>query len=94
MVAGGLEGAIFSGVNAKYYDAYGSNSSAKVGDALGNKSTANPGCAGWHGSSTGEWVTSSSPYFNRGSYGLFWFYKEGTVYSDCSRGVAVVGTGL
>ena len=95
-VAGGLKGAVFSGVNSKYYDAYaGSQSSAKVGDALGNKSTTNPGCDGWHAASTGSWVSSSYPYFIRGgSGGLFYFsnyYASGTYWG---RGVAAVGAGL
>ena len=41
--AGGLEGSIFSGVDAKYYDSYTTSStSAKAGDALGTHSTTNP----------------------------------------------------
>ena len=97
-VAGGLKGSIFSGVNAKYYDAYtNSQSSAKVGDALGNKSTTNPGCAGWHGASnTTSWVYTGGSYFKRGGRGLF--TSGGNVYGDsdtyCGRGVAVVGAGL
>ena len=98
-VAGGLEGLIFSGVNAKYYDTYTtSRSSAKVGDALGNSSTPNPGCAGWHGAYDGDWLVNGNAYnyFMRGgNSGLFYF----TFYWNMgdkvySRGVAVVGTGL
>ena len=94
-VAGGLKDSIFSGVNAKYYDAYtSSNSSAKIGDALGNKTTTNPGCAHWHGASHDDWVNGSSPYFRRGSNGLFNFSYDGASATCWGRGVAVVGAGL
>ena len=94
-VAGGLKDSIFSGVNAKYYDAYtSSNSSAKIGDALGDKTTTNPGCAYWHGASYAYWVDSSLPYFSRGGSGLFCFYYSVASDSRWGRGVAVVGAGL
>lgn len=96
-VAGGLKDSIFSGVNAKYYDAYtSSNSSAKIGDALGNKNTTNLGCANWHGASDANWVYSSYPYFARGGKGLFNFgYNSySATYPYWGRGVAVVGAGL
>ena len=94
-VAGGLEGSIFSGVNSRYFDTYsGGQASARIGDALGSASTTNPGCAGWHSASNGYWVYGSSPYFERGSGGLFSFYYDSAGNSYCARGVAVVGAGL
>ena len=104
-VAGGLSGSVFSGVNARYYDAYGTNnkssydfdtnkSNAKTGDALGDGTTSNPGCAGWHSASERYWVYSSGPYFLRGGNGLFSFYNYGASSSVYARGVAVVGAGL
>ncbi len=94
-VAGGLKDSIFSGVNAKYYDAYtSSNSSAKIGDALGDKTTTNPGCAYWHGAPYASWVGSSHPYFCRGNGGLFNFVSVDASDTNWGRGVAVVGAGL
>ena len=94
-VAGGLKDSIFSGVNAKYYDAYtSSNSSAKIGDALGDGTTTNPGCAYWHGAPGAGWVYSSGPYFVRGNYGLFYFNGVNASNTCWGRGVAVVGAGL
>ena len=94
-VAGGLKGSIFSGVNAKYYDAYtSSNSSAKIGDALGDGTTTNPGCAYWHGAPGAGWVNSSYPYFGRGYNGLFSFNDNDASITGWGRGVAVVGAGL
>ena len=104
-VAGGLSGSIFSGVNARYYDAYGTNNSssydyntnksnAKIGDALGDGTTSNPGCAGWHSASNSDWVYSSYPYFKRGNGGLFSFNVGSAGDSYYARGVAVVGAGL
>ena len=94
-VAGGLSGSIFSGVNSRYFDTYsGSQASARIGDALGSASTTNPGCAGWHSASYGDWVYSSYPYFVRGDGGLFSFYASGASNSHSARGVAVVGAGL
>lgn len=97
-VAGGLSGSIFSGVNSRYFDTYsGSQASARIGDALGSASTTNPGCAGWHSASNGDWVNGSYPYFGRGGGGLFSFDDvdcygaSGRYYA---RGVAVVGAGL
>ena len=60
--AGGYKAApVFSGKNARYYDAYeASNTSAKAGDALGTDATANPGCAGWHQASYSTWVGYST----------------------------------
>lgn len=94
--AGGLSGYIFSGINAIYYDAYGSaNTSAKIGDALGTASTTNPGCAKWHSADTSVWVGSqSSPYFGRGNYGIFSFRDYGDDHSFYCRGVAVIGSGF
>ena len=106
IVAGGLKGYVFSGVNSKYYDAYNSNNSntndydtnknnAKIGDALGDRTTTNPGCSGWHEASTGKWVNRNAPYFVRGGYyGLFYFDNFGASYTFWGRGVAVVGAGL
>ena len=103
-VAGGLSGSIFSGVNARYYDAYGTNkdsydfdtnkSNAKTGDALGDGTTSNPGCAGWHSASDSYWVDSSYPCFLRGGGGLFSFFVDYARLSFFARGVAVVGAGL
>ena len=94
-VAGGLNGSIFSRVNAKYYDAYtSSNSSAKIGDALGNKTTTNPGCANWHEASKVDWIYRGSSYFARGVSGLFSFSCFNENYTFWGRGVAVVGAGL
>lgn len=94
--AGGLSDSIFSGTNARYYDAYtSSNASAKIGDALGTSSTTNPGCAGWHSASIYGWVYSSYPYFKRGDGGIFSF-SNGSASGSGSycRGVAVCGTGF
>ena len=92
-VAGGVENNIFSGTDKKYYDTYTTErSSARVGDALGE--TTNNGCQGWHSASGSVWVTSSSPYFVRGSGGLFSFYVLSAISTDWGRGVAVVGAGL
>lgn len=66
-VAAGLNMGVFSGVDVRYYDAYGTNnpkyysydmnkSNAKIGDALGDGTTVNPGCAGWHNSARKCWV--------------------------------------
>ena len=94
-VAGGLEGSIFSGVNSRYFDTYsGYQASARIGDALGSASTTNPGCAGWHSASGSYWVSSSYPYFVRGSGGLFSFSNYSASSSSYARGVAVVGAGL
>lgn len=84
--AGGLQGRIFGGVNAKYYDVYTvSSSSAKVGDAFG--------CSGWHSASDSEWISDSYPWFKREGEGLFSFSSNGG-FSFHARGVAVCGTGL
>ena len=95
-VAGGLSGSIFSGVNRRYFDAYGkANTSAKIGDALGTSSTTNPGSAGWHSASESSWNFSEEPYFRRGSGELFSFnndYYHSWIYY--SRGVVVCGEGL
>ena len=92
-VAGGLENSIFNGKNKKYYDTYTTaSSSAKVGDALGE--TTNNGCQGWHSASYSNWVTSSYPYFERGSGGLFSFNLDSANFTYWGRGVAVVGAGL
>ena len=85
--AGGLQGNIFRGVNAKYYDSYTeSSSSAKVGDTLG--------CKRWHSASTSSWVTNSNPYFARDDGGLFSFDNVDNGITYVGRGVAVCGTGL
>ena len=85
--AGGLQGSIFRGVNAKYYDSYTeSSSSAKVGDAFG--------CSRWHSASTSSWVTNSNPYFARDNGGLFSFDNNDNGIRYAGRGVAVCGTGL
>ena len=95
-IAAGLSGKIFSGVNARYYDAYTSgNSSAKRGDALGTTSTTNRGCAGWHSASWSNWVNTSFPYFIRGEGGIFSFYYEDYASTEfVGRGVVVCGEGL
>lgn len=100
--AGGLKGAIFSGVNSKYYDAYGSNkTTAKIGDGLGDKTTPNPGTAGWHSPDYSKhWVDGGLMYFARGAGGIFSFYvgsDSGTSAagsSNYTRAVAICGTGL
>ena len=85
--AGGLQGYIFRGVNAKYYDSYtGSSSSAKVGDAFG--------CSEWHSAPNDSWVSSGYPYFERDSGGLFSFSSYGANEWCAGRGVAVCGAGL
>ena len=85
--AGGLQGYIFRGVNAKYYDSYtGSSSSAKVGDAIG--------CRGWHSASTSNWVTENNPYFARDNGGLFSIDDDDNGVAYAGRGVAVCGAGL
>ena len=85
--AGGLQGKIFGGVNAKYYDSYtGSSSSAKVGDAFG--------CSEWHSAPNDSWVSSGYPYFERDSGGLFSFSSYGANEWCAGRGVAVCGAGL
>ena len=85
------------GKNARYYDLYTtSNTSAKVGDALGTDSTPNKGCARWHGAGYSSWLGDASCGFRRGSTGVFSF-SGGSTWTDvnyCSRGVAVVGTGV
>lgn len=106
-VAGGYDGNIFKGVNAKYYDAYNtSRTSAKAGDALGSSTETNPGCYRWHSATRGNWVLSSTDnyrYFGRGLGGLFSYGYENSKSSDrdifpgsleYGRGVAVVGAGL
>ena len=94
-VAGGLSGSIFSGVNSRYVNKYtAAKTSAKIGDALGEASVTNPGCAGWHKASYSNWVTSSYPYFNRGSGGIFSFNNNNAGNKYYSRGVAVCGAGL
>ena len=94
-VAGGLDGSIFGGVNARYFDTYSeSQASARIGDALGSSSTTNPGCTGWHSASISSWVGSRYPYFLRGSGGLFSFNDYDASYTSYARGVAVVGAGL
>lgn len=92
--AGGLQGKIFSGTNAKYYDTYTSDrTSARVGDALGERT--NNGCEGWHNARNAGWAGSSYPWFVRGSDGLFTFGFYASGYpSSFGRGVAVCGTGL
>ena len=90
------------GKDARYYDLYTINAqtSAKVGDALGlDTYTTNPGCSGWHGASSANWLNATSYGFRRGSGGMFSFHGSNTgnywtSYSYCGRGVAVVGTGL
>lgn len=85
--AGGLQGNIFRGVNAKYYDSYTeSSSSAKVGDTFG--------CKRWHSASTSSWVNNSNPYFARDYGGLFSFDNDDNGIKYVGRGVAVCGTGL
>ena len=91
--AGGLQGSIFSGVNSRYFDTYTeSQSSARAGDALGSSTTTNPGAAGWHKASYSYWVDSSSPYFRRGSGGIFSY--DNALNSIYGRGVVVCGAGL
>ena len=96
-VAGGLSGYVFSGVNARYYDAYTtSNTSAKVGDALGTSSTANKGCTGWHSAGYSTWVDKNNPFFRRCGDAVFAFtWREGDDNDNMySRGVVVCGEGL
>lgn len=95
LVAGGLSGNIFSGINSMYYDTYtASNTSARIGDALGTSSTSNPGCAGWHSTFYSYWVSSSFAYFSRGYDGIFSFDSHSAGYRYYSRGVAVCGARL
>ena len=55
-----------------------------------------PSCTGWHGASSSVWTSDSGYGFRRGATGIYSF--SGTnIWKDhksCSRGVAVVGTGL
>ena len=85
------------GKNARYYDLYTtSNTSAKVGDALGTADTPNKGCAGWHDAGSSYWLDDTTCGFRRGATGIYSFSGTG-IWKDpksCSRGVAVVGTGL
>ena len=93
--AGGLQGSIFSGVNSRYFDTYtGNQSSARAGDALGSSTTTNPGAAGWHKASKSLWVSSISPYFQRGNDGVFSFYNYDASARFYGRGVVVCGAGL
>ena len=95
--AGGLEGSIFSGVDAKYYDSYTtSTTSAKAGDALGTSTTINPGCAGWHSSSFINWVMASGSYFYfiRGENSLYSFRGREGGYNYLCRAVVVCGEGF
>ena len=95
VVAGGYDVKIFSGVHARYYDAYTtSNTSAKVGDALGTRSTANKGCAGWHSPQQANWVQINYPYFSRGYKGGIFSFSCIQDSASASRGVVVCGEGL
>ena len=84
IMAGGLSGNIFSGINTKYYDSYSSNRIVKVGDALDLK---------WQGTDTDTWIDYRYPYSLRNYLGYFG-YGEGRNYGYYSRGVAVCGTGF
>ena len=88
--AGGFQGSMFGGVNAKYYDTYtGSVSSARVGDAFK--------CTKWHSGSTTDWTNSYYTYLLRDNGGLFSFAataSDNNHGSYTSRGVAVCGTGF
>jgi len=56
-----------------------------------------PSCAGWHGTSSSNWFSTSTRGFYRGDNGVFSFIGgNGTWTSSnyCGRGVAVIGTGL
>lgn len=57
----------YVGKNARYYDLYTTNqTSAKVGDALGlDTYINNPGCSGWHGRVTKEWLANDDHMFGR-----------------------------
>lgn len=97
VVAGGVQGSIFSGVDGRYYDTYTtSNASARVGDGLGMASTKNPGTSGWHSAGNMGWVSGGAPYFRRSGDALFFSFHYSTAgdTSNYSHGVAVVGTGL
>ncbi len=98
IVAGGMEGKIFSGVDSRYFDVYGNSTTAKVGDALGGSESTNPGCAFWHGATRAGWVSNVSyPYFIRGYKSLFCFqptYSHSGWYDYLCHGVAVCGEGL
>ena len=53
-------------------------------------------CAGWHGSTTSEWLYATSGFL-RGERRVFSFDGYNPYWKDdvhCGRGVAVVGTGL
>ncbi len=77
LVAGGLEGYIFSGVNSKYYDTYtNAQSSARVGDALGNTTTTNQGCLGWHLATNSSWVRREDDY-NAGRRIYYYYFVRG-----------------
>ncbi len=95
-VAGGYQGKIFAGTDARYYDTYTDANSARVGDALGASTATNPGCQGWYGA-TAVWVNETYHYFSRGEYGIFSFNNNLVLLSIgtfCGRGVAVCGEGL
>ena len=55
-----------------------------------------PSCAGWHGTSYSDWLAEADFGFHCGAYGMFSFRGEDYWMwgSYCSRGVAVIGTGL
>ena len=53
-------------------------------------------CAGWHGTSSSNWIDDTSYGFRRGDDGVFSFRGSSNweETKNCGRGVAVVGTGL
>ena len=55
-----------------------------------------PGCVGWHGTGGFRWLDGGGYGFVRGRGGVFRFTNDFWDNSggNCSRGVAVVGTGL
>lgn len=91
-----------AGTNARYYDKYTikDQTSAKIGDALGKTEyVTNPGCSGWHSTSSADWLIFTNCGFVRGGSGIFYFNGSNGIgiwstSSNYGRGVAVVGSGL
>ncbi len=85
-VAAGLD-TFLPNIASRYIDRYTlETASAKPGDATVETDQ-------WHGSSSGNWVTSSNPGFRRGYSGAFYFNGSASV-SGYGRAGVVVGAGF
>ena len=87
LVAAGYSGQVFTKINSRYYDAYGSN---KIGDALDLK---------WQGATNNTGLNPSSLYVflgrnNGGRYFGYSSWRADISNPAYSRGVAVCGTGF